>query len=558
MAIDRPTQDIIWAIRHPELINDDISPQQEICLRALYGLPLSRGRIKTRVFKNERFHWVQEGAGQWFRRATGRAEYKPREYHEAGFYLGARSGKDDKLASNIAIYEACFRPHKLSRGERALIPVIAKDRKQAAIAYNFICGKLTASPALKELVGNLRADEIELTNNVTIAVWTCSFRTLRGSAIPCAILDELAVWFDEETRANPATEVIRSVRRGMGMFPDHKLIKISSPYAKTGPVWDDCTHRDELKDVLVVNAPTWEMNPAFTDEALLGEFRRDPAFFWREFGAKFVDAVSPLVDPEKVDAAIAKGQVEREPEVQRFHYHAVIDAAFRRDDFTFSMGHRGPNGAVVDFVRVWEGSRKSPVQMKDAMSEITATARRYGVAMVVGDQFCSEPIRQALAEQGMGFSEYIFTANSKQQVFGTLRTLLMSGGLELPDHPLTVEQIKSLEVTAGPGGTLRVQGQQGRKDDCATVAALVAHLAMETGGGAEAWTEAFRTMSEGSTPEAGRTMCVDCGRTIPFNEEYAGVGPNMGQCRNCMKAGAPTYKAVLPQESSPRPLGSAV
>lgn len=558
MAVERLAGDIIWAIRHSELIHDEISPQQEICLRALYGLPLSRGRIKTRQFKDERFHWVQEGTAQWFRRATGRSEYLAQEYREAGFYLGARSGKDDKLASNIAIYEACFRPHKLSVGERAVIPIIAKDKRQATVAYNYVLGKLSASSALKELIGNLKTDEIELNNGVTIAVWTCSFRALRGISIPCAILDEVAVWFDEETKANPATEVIRSVRRGMATFPDPKLIKISSPYAKTGPVWDDCSHRKELKDVLIMNVPSWEMNPALTDEALLMEFRRDPVFFWREFGAKFVDAVSPLVPPEKVDAAVTKGQAEREPDLHRSHYHAVIDAAFRRDDFTFSIGHRGPNGAVVDFVRVWEGSRKSPVQMKDAMSEITATARRYGVATVVGDQYCSEPIRQALAEHGMGFSEYTFTANSKQQIFGTLRTLLMSGGLELPDHPMTVEQIKSLEITSGPGGVLRVQGQQGRKDDCATVAALVAYLAMETSGGAEAWTEAFRTMSGTVTPEAGRTMCVDCGRMIPFNEEYAGVGPNMGQCQECMKVGAPTYKAVLPQEGPAQLVGNVI
>ena len=86
---------IIEAIRDPNILGDTLAPAQEAALRAMYGLPL----------EGEQRELAEQCAGlSW---AEGE------EYREAAFICGRRSGKSDKLASNVAIYEAFFRDHNL-------------------------------------------------------------------------------------------------------------------------------------------------------------------------------------------------------------------------------------------------------------------------------------------------------------------------------------------------------------------------------------------------------------------------------------------------------------
>lgn len=544
---------IIDAIKHPALIGDTVSPQQEVILRAIYGLPLQDGSFITHRFAENAFVRIQETAEEFYCRVTEKSSYRPQIYREAGIYPGARSGKSDKLASNIAIFEACLRPHKLSRGEKALVPVIAYDKKQAGVVYNYIRGKLESSPTLSKLIGNPKAEEIELTNGLTIGVYPCSFRQLRGYSVPAAVCDEIAVWRDEETRANPAEEVIRAVRRGMATFPYAKLIKISSPFGKSGVVWKDWSEKERYSHSLILKAPSWEINPTLSLEFLLSERDRDVEFFEREFGAQFWDAVSALLPPEKVDAAVAAGVTEREPQ-PRFSYFVVIDVAFKYDNFAVAVCHRDGSRVVFDLVRAFEGGRKNPVKMADACLEVSLLARRYGQHVIRGDQYCAEPIRQAFLDMGLEFKEFTFTGNSKQALYANLRALFMSGGIEIPQDPDTISELKTLEAVAGPGGSVKVQAAGGYKDDRATVVALGAFLAMQQKSTADGWVQAFKDISAGREAVAreaqkgpvGATTCVDCGITIPFGQPYYGLGAGLGQCMPCAEKGQPNFRAVLP------------
>src|SRR5690349_9617674 len=92
--------DPIVAITHQSIVADELSPAQEVFLRCLYGLPLDDQQLDI------------------YAKATGNAAYSPREFRESTCIAGRRSGKSSKLAANIAVYEACFRPHALGRGER--------------------------------------------------------------------------------------------------------------------------------------------------------------------------------------------------------------------------------------------------------------------------------------------------------------------------------------------------------------------------------------------------------------------------------------------------------
>src|SRR6516165_11024801 len=99
---------------------------------------------------------------------------------------------------------------------------------------------------------------IELTNGVEIIVATNSFRAIRGRTVACAILDEIAFWFDEHF-ANPDVEVysalmpsLISLRQSGSM-----LVGISTVYRRTGLLYDKFVqhHGRPGDDVLFVHAP---------------------------------------------------------------------------------------------------------------------------------------------------------------------------------------------------------------------------------------------------------------------------------------------------------------
>jgi len=54
---------------------------------------------------------------------------------------------------------------------------------------------------------------------------SCSFRSIRGRSLVCAIFDEIAFW--QSDGANPDREILAAVRPGQATIPDSKLIVIS-------------------------------------------------------------------------------------------------------------------------------------------------------------------------------------------------------------------------------------------------------------------------------------------------------------------------------------------
>ena len=273
-----------------------MSAAQTAYIRALYGLPLSP--IKLAIYSL----------------ATGNAEYFPREYRESTAICGRRSGKSSKIAANVAVYEACFRTHALAPGEKGWVVVLAATRRQAAVCFDYIRARIEGSPTLRQmLAGDPRADELDLTNAISIGVWACNFRRIRGLSIVCAICDEMAFWHDDLTNANPASEVLRAVRPGMANLPQAKLIKISSPFAKQGVVWEDWRDREKHPEMLVWKLDTRTMNPSLDAAFLDEEERGDPESYAREYGSIFYESASAFLSADAVEAAIQRGRYELPP-----------------------------------------------------------------------------------------------------------------------------------------------------------------------------------------------------------------------------------------------------
>ena len=101
-----------------------------------------------------------------------------------------------------------------------------------------------------------KIESIDLANRVSIRVATCSFRSIRGFTAAAVICDEVAFWRADDG-ANPATEVLRALRPRLATIPDSLLLAISSPYARSGPLWQAFQdhHGKDDSDVLCWQAP---------------------------------------------------------------------------------------------------------------------------------------------------------------------------------------------------------------------------------------------------------------------------------------------------------------
>ena len=157
---------------------------------------------------------------------------------ESWIVAGRRGGKSFILAF-IACYLAVFkdwRPY-LGPGEIATVMVIAADRKQARAIMNVRQGP----PQRHEDAGldhqAERVESIDLANSVRIEVHNCSFRSTRGYTVVAALLDEMAIWRDEDA-ANPAIEVLASIRPAMVTIPGAMLLCASSPISRKGVLWE--------------------------------------------------------------------------------------------------------------------------------------------------------------------------------------------------------------------------------------------------------------------------------------------------------------------------------
>ena len=190
--------------------------------KAMFGEPLTEAEMVT------------------FQALTGRNEAPTELCTEVWIIAGRRAGKDVTAAALI-VYLASVGAERfgyrrrLVRGERGVVQLLAVDRSQAQVCFSYIRAMLE-QPILAQLVANVTAETIELTNGLTIEVTTNDRRRVRGRTVVAVVFDEVAHW-RSETSVSPDVEVYAAVKPAMATVPGAMLIGISSPYARRGLLW---------------------------------------------------------------------------------------------------------------------------------------------------------------------------------------------------------------------------------------------------------------------------------------------------------------------------------
>ena len=432
--------DIIEFTTDPQLLGLSLSLAQETLLRAIYGLDLNEEQLDL------------------WRECTDRHEYPGKPFGEVTVVSGARSGKDSRIAAPVALYESLFGGHErhLSPGERAIVPVVAQDARATAIAFGYIRDGLRRSPILASTVVDERASEIDLENRVTIRCFPCTMRSLRGWSIPVGILDEVAFWRIEGS-ADSDVEVQTSFRRGGLGFPSPKLLKISTPYLRSGILYNDFAQsfgKDD-PDRLVWKSRTSLMNPSITEERLAREKRLDPKRYAREYEAEFQDDLESFLSPEWVERCVVPGRFELPPAPGVRHVAGVDPSGGRGDFFTLSICHEEGSFSegrrvVQDFMKGWQGG-----DLEETVQAIAAVLCRYGVSFCAGDRYAGSWVSEAFKRHGIRYVHPVArmktpsgdttrTHLDKSMAYVELEGLIAGGRIEILDHAKLFRELQPI------------------------------------------------------------------------------------------------------------------
>jgi hypothetical protein len=421
-----------------------------------------------------------------YREHTGRQSLPASPAREAWLVVGRRGGKS-RVAATVAVYLAAFRDYRniLAPGERATLPLIACDRRQARTLVRYVTGLLDASLMLSALVANRTAESVELTNGVTIEVHTASFRSIRGYTVVAAVLDEVAFWRSDDS-ANPDREIVNALRPAMATVPGALLLAISSPYARRGCLWEAYRqhHGRDGDPVLIWRASTRDMNPTVHEHVVEQALAEDEAAARAEYLAEFRRDIETFIAREAMEACIIRGRHELPPVPDVFYTGFTDPSGGSSDSFTLAIAHceerDGRVVVVLDAVR----EVRPPFSPEAVVAEFAALAKSYRVPWVTGDRYAGVWPRERFREHGVG---YAVAKMPKNDIYATMLPLLNSRRIELLDHPRLAAQLTNLERRTSWGGRDSIDHPLGMHDDLSNAAAgaltFAARRGVAFGGG---------------------------------------------------------------------------
>jgi len=416
--------------------------------RAVYALPMSEADLER------------------FTRHTGRQAPPRAPVREAWLIVGRRGGKS-RSAALAALYQGIRQDYTkiLAPGERAVVPVIAADRHQARATLGYLKGLLHL-PAFERYRARILRDHVELTTGAEIRVTTASHRTTRGYTLIGVVAEEVAFWLNDETGANPDSEVLGALRPGMATVPGALLLGLSSPYAAKGELYKAHTRYTGTDDPTGIawNSDTLSMNPLVDQAVIAQAFADDPIAAASEYGqggsVSFRRDVETLFDPEAVRAVTVRDRRELPP-AENLRYVGFVDPSGGSSDaFTLAIAHREGERAVLDVVR----ETRPPFSPESVVAEYAALLQKYRIFHVSGDRYAGEWPRERFALHGI---RYVPSELTRSDLYRELLPAVNACRVELLDLPRLAAQLVGLERHVARSGKDTIDHAPGGHDDVA-------------------------------------------------------------------------------------------
>ena len=370
---------------------------------------------------------------------------------------GGRRGGKDSIASLIIAYDAAVFDGKrrqfagitlppLRKGERGTIFCLARDRDQAAIALNYVRSYFEDIPEPAAMVTRETRDGLELVNGVDIVVAANDFRGIRGRAVLCAVLDEVA-FFKDENSSSPDVELYNALEPGTKTLIDQAMIiGISSAHKKSGLLYSKFVESYGKNDekVLVVRATSLQLNPTLPADEIQAEIAANPDLKRAEYLCEWRLDISSFVSPEIVDAAILRGIAVIPPDPEKSYTSFIDVSGGAKDSHACGISFLDKDGnSVLACAR----EIKSP-NVEAVAAEFSALLKAYGCSFAYADDYGAAWTKSAFAryEIELRSSPYV-----KNQIYLNFLPALNSGRAKILDLPRLRQQLLALERTTSRG-----------------------------------------------------------------------------------------------------------
>lgn len=305
------------------------------------------------------------------------------------------------------------------------------------------------------------------------------------------VLDEFCQW--PSTRA--ARRVYTAVRSTVQKVPGCKLVILSS--AGEPSHWS-------FTDVYLkaLDSPeTWRVSEMpgpvpWQDEKDLTALRLElrPSEYERLVLNQWAEDEDRAISPDDYLAAAQQGTVTVEGRVttSRLHYPragvkyvCTVDIGIFVDATVVCIAHRepavqedpnGPQRVVVDLLKRWQGSKKSPVQLTQIEDFLAAETPSWNHAHVHADPDQFQGSLQRLQRRGIRADPWAFTSTSVGRVATALVTAFRTGQIHVPHSRELQEELVRLRLRDNVHGVTRLDHERGGHDDQAVCIGMATHI----------------------------------------------------------------------------------
>lgn len=507
-------------------------PVQKFILKVYYNIPLDDQNKTIRItdrFGLEVKHEFTEKEYLRFLYDQGRCNIKEQENrtrNELILVCGRRSGKSE-ISSIIAGYEtykllARGNPQSyygMPSGAEIRLLCVANDKEQASIVFGNMQGHIEKVDYFKSAFANSTQQYLRFRTEEDKKVFgdkgkasiAATFKSsvakgLRGRAVICAIMDEIAFFVDDGQTS--AEKVYSAINPSLAQFspkdPKNKhkatgntegrMILISSPAAKDGFFYKKyvkaMSGERGSENMLVIQAPTWEVNPTLSHEYYEQEYFKDPRTFTTEHGAEFSDRVRGWIeDSRDLEACV---DPELRPKFQglpREPHFLGLDFGLSNDGTAVALTRFANKKIELAYHEVWY-PRKSWAEANphleqplveyarglasaqrldvEAIGEwLAALAKKFYIVNGVFDQWAGPVLEQIVHKAGLTQVEMRnFSPADSSRMYGTFRSYMFNRTLSFYDFPRPDSTLEGMQAKHSPLITelLELQANNGGKN----------------------------------------------------------------------------------------------
>ena len=398
---------------------------------------------------------------------------------------GRRAGKSSTLC-RIAVLEGLYGEHDVPPGDVGIVGCVSVNRDESA-------SRLRTIKAILDALGvpyRERDGSVELTRRrVVFKSFAATLGGVVGGTWIAAICDEVARWRDADSNANPASEVLGSLRPTLATMPNARLFLSSSPlgtedaHAKAFDAGNSDFQR-------VAHAPTWLANPTLS-EADCRKLEPDERIFQREYAA--IPQAGSLACFDAT--AVARAFAHEAPDGEEGRRLLILDpSSGRKDAFSYAVAcvvspKRAAFGEEPETWRPYvrfllvdgiEGNFWQRESSETLVDRLAIVAKEYGCESVHADQREAFALQGAFQSRRLPYFVHDWTAQSKPLAVERVRRRFAEGTIALPNHERLAHELATFEERFTASGALTF-GARGSGHDDFVALLLTAALAEEAG-----------------------------------------------------------------------------